>query len=314
MTQLYVGGLDSDPNNQDHVEIVCHALINGIPIHSCLKYGNALHLIKKCIDITQRTPHLILKIYVNSSEPWLRASIDAQLQAIFYILKTESIDAIQICCNPKFKYAQEGYPFREKLLHLKSIGKIKRFYLEVYWQYSENMLKFLGDDVFSGYIFYHNLYLREMNLELFSAIKNSKKEVITLRSLGGNDSYLSHFYSNQQKLEIEDVYRQSGCSSMLEFKISFVKSTPRISGAVCGSSKFNNYIELLSKFNTQAPLSPRLWNRVAAVHDEVWSTHGIGNGEGMQRTFGRKNAMIATRAALSLFNSRRMGVKTGFDW
>ena len=175
MTQLYVGGLASDPNNQSHLDIVCHALKHETPIHSCLKYGNALHLVKKCMDITGKLPRLILKIYVNSSESWLRSSIDRQLDSIFSVLEVESVYAIQICCNPSFKNVSEGHPFREKLLHLKSIGKVNKYYLEVYWQYSKNMLQFIEDDLFSGYIFYHNLYLREMNAELYKAIGNSTK-------------------------------------------------------------------------------------------------------------------------------------------
>ncbi len=68
MTQLYVGGLAYDSNNQSHKEIIYHALMNGIPIHSYLQYVSALHLIRKCMYITQKTPRLILKKYVNSSE------------------------------------------------------------------------------------------------------------------------------------------------------------------------------------------------------------------------------------------------------
>ena len=101
---------------------------------------------------------------------------------------------------------------------------------------------------------------------------------------------------------------------MMDFKISFVKSMPRITGAVCGTSQFTHYIELLDKFNKLDPLPTQLWSQVASIHDEVWATHGLGNGEGLQRTFGRKNAMIATRATLSWLKSMRMGVKAGFDW
>jgi len=314
MTQLYIGGLASDPNNDTHVRIISHALENGIPIHSCLKYGRALHLIRKCMELTGRNPRLLLKIYVNSSEKWLRSPIDDQLGAAFDILQTTRLDAIQVCCNPKFEHLAEGRPFREKLRKLQSSGKVEKFYLEAYWQYSKNLYLYLNDDLFAGYVFYHNLYLREVDSRLYDALGRSRKEVITLRALGGNDSYFSQYFNVQQRREVEDVYSQSGCVSMLDFRISFVRSMPRLSGAVCGSSKFEHYLELSKKFKEVPPLSSHLRDRIVAVHNEVWASQGVGNGEGLQRAIGRKNAMLLARSATNWFQRHRLGTQTGFDW
>ena len=175
MNKLIIGGSASNPENADHIKIICDAMINETPIHTCLKYGNGLHLIKKCIDITRIKPKLIVKVYINSSESWLRSSMEEQLQEIYKIIQIREIYALQICCNPKFNDITGNSVFRKKLLNYKSDGMIKKLYLEVYWQYSLNMIEFLGDELFDGYIFYHNIYLREMNTELYRKIYHSNK-------------------------------------------------------------------------------------------------------------------------------------------
>jgi len=76
MSKLIIGGSASNLDNTDHIKIICDALINETPIHTCLKYGKGLQLIKKCINITRKKPKLIVKVYINSSESWLRSSID----------------------------------------------------------------------------------------------------------------------------------------------------------------------------------------------------------------------------------------------
>lgn len=314
MTQLYVGGLASDPNNDSHVKIVTHALENSVPIHSCLKYGSALRLIRMCMERTNRSPTLLLKIYVNSSEAWLRSPVESQLQSALEILQSDRVDAIQLCCNPKFEHLTVGKPFRQKLLKLQSSGKVGKIYLEGYWQYSKNLYRYLYDDLFAGYVFYHNLYLREVDARLYEAIGRSQKDVITLRSSAGNQSYFSEYFTAQQRHEIEDVYKESGYLSMLDFKISFVKSMPRLVGAVSGSSNFEHYLDLLRKYKELPPLPSQLRDRIVAVHDEVWSKRGVGNGEGLQRFLGRKNAVLFFRAAVSGMQRLYSGEQKGADW
>lgn len=66
MSLVYVGGLASDPDNPAHRDIICYAINNNLPIHSCLKYGKALQLIRTGMDMTGKKPNLLLKVYVNS--------------------------------------------------------------------------------------------------------------------------------------------------------------------------------------------------------------------------------------------------------
>ena len=314
MSLVCVGGRANSIDNNQHQQIVCHAMKNQIRIHTCLKYGDALPLIRKCVDMVGLPPRLILKVYINSSERWLRSSIDTQLETTCNILGLDQIESLQICCNPSYKHFAQGSPFRRKLDALKASGVVKKLYLENYWQYSDNISLYLEDKLIDGCIFYHNIYLREADNAFAKAALSSKKEIITMRSLGGNDKGLLSYYSDSQKERLDNIYQSSNYKNHLEFKIAFLKSISNISGAVCGTGKYSHYLELINAFDNVEPLKCELSKKIRILHDEVWANKGIGNGEGLQRRFGRKNFSEFIRRGCNQMSCLLRGVRTGYDW
>ncbi len=257
----------AEANLKRDLRLTRAAMEKGIWFHTSREYnmGSTFMALRMAFDEARsERPRLIVKIR-SESAAHLRFDVEDALRR----LDIDSIDVVQLCKRTHKRrevvddFRTEG-PLFETCRILKDEGLVNRFVLEVFESCSEDALKAVEGSLFSGLVFYFNVLEREATQSLYSKIKERNCRVVALRTLASGlfpgvnaEEFNQHAVKMRNFRRMEgflDLYEQSGCSSWLEFNLSYLKSIENVVTSVGATSQLSH----LSLYVETADRCPRL--------------------------------------------------------
>ena len=230
-------------------EILKYILNNKILIHTSHDYKGYKYL-KKFTKFRKKKTKFILKFKFKNFKEFKKLYKKYKKD-----LNLKSIYAVQICRNPIPKMSDIDLKLLFDFIRKeKKGGGIKKFYYEIFWQYSSDIFKMFDNDLIDGFVFCYNPIEREIDKKLFNKLIDSSKDIIALRTFSGfkidynnkifiNKSYIFYLFTKFYIYLICLLFKKTYFEIC---KIFVVYNVKKIS-SVFTTSKFNNFKRVFEK-------------------------------------------------------------------
>ncbi len=247
---LGTGNLGKNYNLSSH-NTVNYCISKDYPLHISLDYN----VNKKFLNIDNFEnfqPKFILKITVIKNIFKLKKHIEKQINEFLELYNLKTIGYIQLCNNPSKNFI---YQFFLKKIISKYLKKkiISKVYLDVFPDYEKNLIFYLNDKFYDGYVFLFNYETRSISKNFFSKIIESQKSIIVYSPFAngellknGEKNVLNHlrFFNTISKSIKYIVFG----SKNLE-RIKFIESNLNLKENILDNNIFNDIIINQKIFN-----------------------------------------------------------------
>lgn len=194
-------------------------------------------------------------------------------------LNLKFIYAIQISRNPILSKQEQNLIFNF-IEGEKKKKNLKKLYYEVYWQYSNDIIELLDNNLVDGYVFCYNPIEREVNNELFLKIVNTPKEIIALRTFSGfkinpdnkiftNKSYLYYLFTKFYLFFLKKLVKKS----YFDICKIFVCCNEKNISSIFTTLNYENFIKVYEIVDNQEKFK-YLFKLIDYYHKICWSYFG----------------------------------------
>jgi hypothetical protein len=162
-------------------QIVYEAIKKKLFFHTSIDYPGYQRLYKAVNSVNKKV-NLIVKIKSKNL-----ANLKKQIR--IYLKDFRNIDKLSIqisrMCFPQNKNKRRLY--FDYLRKLKNKGVVHDIYLEIYWEYSAEVISLIKEIKFDGFCICYNIIEREVSNKLLDLLIKNKYKIISLRGLSGNN-------------------------------------------------------------------------------------------------------------------------------
>lgn len=280
---------------ENDLELLRIAIEAGIWLHSSPDYGGGegnvtggtYHFLRQSFDTLGPPAGMVSKLFIKGYDGWLHGTsndLRTNAEDTCRILNIEQLPVAQIWGDEEVVA-----DLREQGTIYKTLEKIKRDGLvgQYVWQLSLDVTaeQFeVIDTVVDGYIFYYNVIERETRNGVYDMLTERNRPIIALRTLGRmfvdyttweSNTVDVHKYANQETPArvdaLKDIYLASGCSSWLDFSMSFNKSIPQTLGTIGMTNKPSHLHDYLGAAESSTGMNAELSRQMMALQRE-WYT------------------------------------------
>ncbi len=268
----------------DDVKVVRAAMDAGVWFHVCNGYagGDTFAVLNRAFDEDRtRVPHTIAKCRRDNADVF---SFD--IESTRSRLGLDRIDCVQVCGSAQSYYTipsrfiadcVNNGPIWDAMREHRNAGRVGAYVLEIFSSNSRALLEMVRQDLFDGYMFYFNPFEREVGEETFSAVLESGKPILALRTLGamrhgGGDkvdrpeSLSPLFSSTLRDRMLAPIRERSGITDRLEFSFAFLFSLAQVATTIGGTRSVHHLEEFLRAADNVPSLTAESRNEVLSLH------------------------------------------------
>ena len=237
---------------------------DGVKIHTCNDYGNAIEVIKEANPSKIKTT-IILKVYFNypSSKNRRYRSIISQIDEFIERLSFIPSNLIlQMCCYFPLGILKKDF-FSNFLERVNREYGVKKIFFEYYpvYNYKFDEFKYLfykvSEKITFGFTGYYNLYNRVLNKKSYDEIYSLEIPFIPIGILGKNKKRDIEF-------DTKKLFSKDQIDTNLIFLMSQVTKNKNIFG-ITETSNYSNYQDLKYRF-TSLEFNEDIYNHLALVN------------------------------------------------
>ncbi len=239
--------------------------------------GGTFMVLRHAFDEARsQVPPCILKIRCDNHK-LLRFEVEDACRR----LGLDRVDIAQLCMG-SHERREFVYDFLEKgpiwatCCELKEKALVGNFVMEVFATFSDDAIQAVQSDLFDAYILYYNLLDRQATNKLTDLLQTKQCPLLSLRTFAAGTldaDKAAQRRTNRpedplpaRRVEIEPVFEQSGCDSMLEFAMRFVLSVPGMQTTIGGTSSMEHLQAYIATADHFTPLDPTIVDRVLDLH------------------------------------------------
>lgn len=298
---LYGTHRTADPGQASHVDIVAYAIERGVTLHSAPGYDRALEVIRAAAQRAGATPSVIVKIRGQTPAD-LRTEVDECLERA----GVTRLEGVQLCANPSAALLRPGAPYHTALRKLKDDGVVGAYWLESFWQFSDNLLQVVEDDLFDGISLFYNLFNREASNALFERVSASGKCILAMRPFCGGRlrDGVDPRHVNAKAVErapefapyfdtIFELHARAGSATRIDTALRFLLGVPAVRGIVGSTTRREHLDDLIERTTSLPPLEPALVAELQALHATWWKDSGAGYTPNTSTSVTRRGAATA---------------------
>ena len=254
-------GRVDDVNNPEHIKAVHAAMEAGLWFHSCEYYGDG-----RVFDVLNKAfkerlgskPQLILKVDGQSPQ-----KLDATIRRVRDKLDLDCIPIAQVCGNPAIESIRPGGGLSEMMAKLLSEGLVGHYTLEIFKDFSDNLIHAVDEELFGSVIFYFNISECQVSEEIYDLIQTKNIPVLALRTLGG--STLDAIEDSEQRSKLQMLYEASGFENAMAFQVGYPLSYPFVKTTIAGTSQVKHLHSLIDHAALAQPLPPDVLTAIRAI-------------------------------------------------
>ncbi len=258
------GGLKSN-YEQEYEKIFFYSIQKNIPIHTSLDYPYIESYFNQAYKENIGKPLVIVKIFINRNPIKKIINIPKQIQKILDKLKIDKVHALQICNNPSYKF------YNNKLIDLifKNLKKkqvVENLYFDTHYDYNENLLNYINNEIYNGYISTYNLFNRGISNELYNKIILNNKNIIAISPVN-----ITKILDNINEIDIKILHSLKKKYDFYDLQclsLAYLNSI-KINRVILGTKKFKRLINQIDFINKNVVLNSESLFKIKKIQKKI---------------------------------------------
>ena len=284
---MSLGGADLASMAND-VKVARSAMDAGVWFHTSREYagGDTFAVLRRAFtEDRQHVPHCIFKCRRNNAD-----ILEYDIESALTRLNLERLSVVQLCGSMQSFYRNpstlihdclhEG-PMWNLIQRYRSSGQVQAFALEIFSSTSESVIPLIKRDLFDAYIFYYNVFEREVSDAALQTIQATGKAILALRTLGAAprgqlpeqlqrpEAFGAEFSLLIRDRMLRGIRDRAGFPTWLDLSLAFLFAHPQVVTSIGGTRQLDHLERYLEAEKRCKPLATSLRDEIDELH-RVW--------------------------------------------